>query len=59
MRPAYEAQLEFVQTRLHQVMDPEIPYAMHKPEGAMFVWLWFKGMPINSQELHQRLKQEG
>ena len=25
----------------------------------MFMWLWFKGMPISSQELYERLKQEG
>lgn len=59
VRPAYEAQLAFAQRTLHQVMDPEIPYAMHKPEGAMFVWLWFKGMPITSQQLYERLKQKG
>ena len=59
VRPAYEAQLAFAQTTLHQVMDPAIPYAMHKPEGAMFLWLWFKDMPITSQELYERLKQRG
>jgi len=59
VRPAYEAQLAFAQTTLQQVMDPAIPYAIHKPEGTMFMWLWFKGMPISSQELYERLKQEG
>ena len=59
VRPAYEAQLAFAQTTLHQVMDPAIPYAMHKTEGAMFLRLWFKDMPITSQELYERLKQRG
>jgi valine--pyruvate aminotransferase len=59
VRPAYEAQLAFAQTTLHQVMDSAIPFAMHKPEGAMFLWLWFKDMPITSQELYERLKQRG
>lgn len=36
-----------------------IPYAYHKPEGAFFLWLWFKGLPITSQELYQRLKNKG
>jgi len=59
VRPAYEAQLAFAQKTLHQVMDSNVPYAMHKPEGAMFLWLWFKDMPITSQTLYQRLKERG
>jgi valine--pyruvate aminotransferase len=30
---------------------------MHKPEGAFFLWLWFPGLPITSNELYRRLKQ--
>ena len=37
----------------------ELPYRIHKPEGAIFLWLWFEGLPISSQELYQRLKQRG
>jgi len=37
----------------------ELPYHIHKPEGAFFLWLWFEGLPITSQELYQRLKQRG
>ena len=59
VRPAYEAQLAFAQNTLHTVMDRTIPYAMHKPEGAMFLWLWFKDMPISSQALYERLKKQG
>ncbi|MDM8526684.1 valine--pyruvate transaminase [Anaerolineales bacterium HSG24] len=33
------------------------PFYIHKPEGAFFLWLWFKDIPINSQELYERLKQ--
>ncbi len=32
------------------------PYKLHKPEGAMFLWLWFENLPISSHELYQRLK---
>ena len=59
IRPAYEAQLVFAQKTLHGLMDPAIPYLMHKPEGTMFLWLWFKGMPISSQTLYERLKNRG
>lgn len=37
----------------------DLPYHIHKPEGAIFLWLWFEGLPISSQELYQRLKQRG
>lgn len=36
-----------------------VPYRLHKPEGSMFLWLWFEGLPINSGELYQRLKEQG
>jgi valine--pyruvate aminotransferase len=37
----------------------DLPYRIHKPEGAIFLWLWFDGLPIDSQTLYQRLKQRG
>lgn len=37
----------------------DLPYRIHKPEGAIFLWLWFDGLPISSQELYQRLKRRG
>jgi valine--pyruvate aminotransferase len=37
----------------------DLPFHIHKPEGAIFLWLWFEGLPISSQALYQRLKQRG
>jgi valine--pyruvate aminotransferase len=31
-------------------------YRVHRAEGALFLWLWFPGMPISSEELYRRLK---
>ena len=36
-----------------------VSYRIHKPEGAIFLWLWFEGLPITSQELYERLKARG
>lgn len=36
-----------------------LPYRIHKPEGAIFLWLWFEGLPVSSQDLYQRLKERG
>jgi valine--pyruvate aminotransferase len=37
----------------------DLPYHIHKPEGAFFLWLWFENLPISSQELYLRLKKQG
>ncbi len=36
-----------------------LPCRIHKPEGAIFLWLWFEGLPISSEALYQRLKARG
>lgn len=43
----------------YQELLAEVDFYIHKPEGAFFLWLWFKDIPINSQELYNRLKQRG
>lgn len=37
----------------------DLPYHIHKPEGAIFLWLWLDHLPITSQELYERLKKRG
>ena len=32
---------------------------IHKPEGSMFLWLWFEGLSIGTSELYRRLKKKG
>ncbi|KLN98266.1 valine--pyruvate transaminase [Moellerella wisconsensis] len=55
----------FYKQRVEQVIDiirrylPEDKCLIHKPEGAIFLWLWFKDLPISSEELYRRLKQRG
>ena len=36
-----------------------LPFHIHEPEGAIFLWLWLEDLPISSQELYQRLKLRG
>jgi len=35
------------------------PLKIHKPEGAIFLWLWFENLPVSSQTLYEMLKAEG
>ena len=37
--------------------DPRLN--IHKPEGSIFLWLWFEELGITTSELYQRLKQKG
>ena len=37
----------------------DIRFRIHKPEGAIFLWLWFDELPITTMELYQRLKARG
>lgn len=30
---------------------------VHRPEGAFFLWIWFKDLPISSHQLYERLKK--
>lgn len=40
-----------------KAMNDDLPYFIHQCEGSMFLWLWFKGLPISSSELYRRLKK--
>lgn len=34
-------------------------YFIHEAEGAIFLWLWFPGLPITCDKLYRRLKKRG
>ena len=34
-----------------------LPYSIHVSEGSIFLWLWFKDLPVSSIELYRRLKK--
>jgi len=36
-----------------------VEYRIHVPEGAMFLWIWFRDLPITSRSLYERLKKRG
>ena len=44
---------------VHEFFGEGFEYFVHRSEGALFLWLWFPGLPITSAELYQRLKQRG
>ena len=59
IQPFYRKKADGAVEQLRQEIGDDIPMRIHKPEGALFLWLWFEGLPISSRELYQRLKQKG
>jgi valine--pyruvate aminotransferase len=58
IRPYYHTAMQRVVAQFDTALAG-LPYRIHKPEGAIFLWLWFEGLPISSGELYQRLKARG
>ncbi|WDE99050.1 valine--pyruvate transaminase [Lentisphaera profundi] len=58
IKPYYQKKATQAIKLLHTHLPPDIPWHIHKAEGAMFLWLWFENLPISSQELYERLKNK-
>jgi valine--pyruvate aminotransferase len=57
IRPYYQEKVEHAVKVLHRELDG-LDYYIHKPEGAIFLWLWLPDLPITSNELYERLKKK-
>ncbi len=56
--PFYQKRSQLAVKLLRQAIDdPRIN--IHKPEGSLFLWLWFEDLPITTGELYERLKRKG
>lgn len=55
IQPYYKAKVDAALEWVHESFA-DTNYRVHRPEGALFLWLWFPGLPISSDELYQRLK---
>ena len=58
IKPFYQQQAKTAVTLLKKELG-DYPLVIHKPEGAIFFWLWFKGLPISTLDLYERLKEKG
>lgn len=56
--PFYQARMEAAVGAFRGALAG-LPYRIHQPEGAIFLWLWFAGLPVSSEVLYQRLKARG
>ncbi|TXD96732.1 valine--pyruvate transaminase [Psychrobacter frigidicola] len=58
IKPFYQQQANTAVRLLKEALG-DYPLVIHKPEGAIFLWLWFKDLPIDTVELYERLKKQG
>ncbi|MFE1745762.1 valine--pyruvate transaminase [Coleofasciculus sp. H7-2] len=59
IRPYYQKKFDVVESSIEQAMPKDLPWFLHRGEGAIFAWLWFQDLPITDWELYQQLKQVG
>ena len=57
IRPFYEKKSRQAMEWVHEFFPDDLEYYVHKSEGALFLWLWLKGLPITTVELYERLKK--
>ena len=59
IRPFYQNKFTVLETSLEQAMPKDLPWFLHRGEGAIFAWLWLQDLPISDWEFYQQLKQVG
>lgn len=58
IKPFYHQKSQRAVELLQQAIT-DSRFRIHKPEGAIFLWLWFDELPITTMELYRRLKARG
>ena len=41
---------------LRAAFDASVDYSVHRSEGSLFLWIWFKNLSVTTKELYRRLK---
>lgn len=59
IRPHYQQKFVTLELTLDKFMPKDLPWFLHRGEGAIFAWLWLQDLPITDWELYQKLKQVG
>ncbi|MGB0563671.1 MAG: valine--pyruvate transaminase [Spirulinaceae cyanobacterium] len=57
IRPHYQAKFAVLEQALDEAMPDDLPWYLHRGEGAIFAWLWLDQLPMTDWELYQELKK--
>jgi valine--pyruvate aminotransferase len=58
IRPFYQQKSHILESTLDRTM-PDVPWYLHRGEGAIFSWLWLDQLPISDWDFYQELKAVG
>lgn len=59
VRPFYQEKCRLARAAAEEIFGERFAWRMHVSEGALFLWIWFPGLRITSQELYESLKLQG
>jgi valine--pyruvate aminotransferase len=59
IRPYYQHKFTVLEAGLNKFMPQDVPWYLHRGEGAIFAWMWFDNLPMTDWELYQQLKKVG
>ncbi len=59
IRPYYQQKFAVLEAGITKFMPKDLPWFLHRGEGAIFGWMWFQDLPITDWELYQALKEVG
>lgn len=54
--PYYLQKRDSTLKALERIFGSRFPWKVHKPEGALFLWLWFPDMKMTSAQLYEKAK---
>jgi valine--pyruvate aminotransferase len=59
IRPYYQQKFAVLEAALDAAMPKDLPWFLHRGEGAIFAWIWFQDLPGGDRHLYEQLKQVG
>ena len=59
IRPFYARKSQRALECVAETFPSDLPYYVHRCEGAFFLWIWLREIPISTRILYERLKQRG
>ena len=59
IRPFYQKKFTVLESTLEAAMPKDLPWFLHRGEGAIFAWLWLQDLPMSDWDFYQQLKEVG
>jgi valine--pyruvate aminotransferase len=59
VRPFYHERSRRALAAAAEAFGDDIDWRVHRSEGALFLWFWFPGLAVPTEELYRRLKKRG